>query len=128
MSTDDERTTPGSQADDVTRRTYLASERTFLAWWRSGLAAVALAVGIGGVVPNLTGAGESLDIAFVGLGAGFGVLGVVVIAYGAVREREVSTALARGGYAPLPGRGAVTLAVLASILGVATTVVVVLSL
>jgi uncharacterized membrane protein YidH (DUF202 family) len=36
---------PGNH--DASRRTYLAEERTLLAWWRSGLAAFAVAVGVG---------------------------------------------------------------------------------
>ena len=40
-------------AGDASRRTYLATERTFLAWFRSGLASVALAITIGRVVPEL---------------------------------------------------------------------------
>jgi uncharacterized membrane protein YidH (DUF202 family) len=40
-------------AVDATRRTHLASERTELAWWRTGLAALAVAVGVGRVVPGL---------------------------------------------------------------------------
>jgi uncharacterized membrane protein YidH (DUF202 family) len=43
--------------DDVTRRTRLAAERTWLAWWRSGIAAATAAVGVGGVVPQLVDGG-----------------------------------------------------------------------
>ena len=47
-------THPMSESDDdVTRRTRLAAERTWLAWWRSGIAAATAAVGVGGVVPQL---------------------------------------------------------------------------
>src|ERR1043166_8707504 len=43
------------EARDATRRTRLASERTYLAWWRTGLTAFAVAFGAGRVVPELTG-------------------------------------------------------------------------
>ncbi|MBA3261818.1 MAG: DUF202 domain-containing protein [Thermoleophilaceae bacterium] len=43
----------GPADDDVTRRTRLAAERTWLAWWRSGIAAATAAVGVGGVLPSL---------------------------------------------------------------------------
>ena len=33
---------PGQSDDDVTRRTRLAAERTWLAWWRSGVAGYAV--------------------------------------------------------------------------------------
>ena len=38
---------------DVTRRTRLAAERTWLAWWRSGIAAATAALAVGGLVPQL---------------------------------------------------------------------------
>ena len=39
---------PGTH--DASRQTYLAEERTLLAWWRSGLAAFAVAVGVGALL------------------------------------------------------------------------------
>ena len=44
---------PSAEDVDATRRTYLASERTELAWWRTGLTALAVALGVGRVVPGL---------------------------------------------------------------------------
>jgi uncharacterized membrane protein YidH (DUF202 family) len=42
---------------EVTRlageRTRLASERTQLAWWRTGLGALAVAIAVGSIVPDL---------------------------------------------------------------------------
>lgn len=69
--------------EDATRRTYLAQERTLLAWWRSGLASFAVAIGIGRLVPAI------LDVAaapFVALGIGFGVLGFAFVSIGAHRD------------------------------------------
>ncbi len=37
---------------DATRRTLLASERTELAWWRTGLTALAVALAVGRVIPE----------------------------------------------------------------------------
>jgi putative membrane protein len=42
---------------DVTRRTRLAAERTWLAWWRTGIAASAAALAVGALVPQLVEAG-----------------------------------------------------------------------
>ena len=85
---------------DATRRTRLASERTYLAWWRSGLTAFAVSVGFGKVVPSLTGA-ERWPYALVG--AFYGLLGTVFIAYGAYRQRALERALDRGEFlAPSP--------------------------
>ena len=46
---------PIDEARDATRRTRLANERTYLAWWRSGLTALAVAVGAGKIAPEVTG-------------------------------------------------------------------------
>ena len=45
---------PTEQASDASRRTWLAAERTWLAWLRTGLGAAAVAIGVGGVPPQLT--------------------------------------------------------------------------
>ena len=55
-------------AVDATRRTDLASERTELAWWRTGPAALALAVGVGRVVPGLDPGATHWPYALVGIG------------------------------------------------------------
>jgi uncharacterized membrane protein YidH (DUF202 family) len=36
------------QNSNVTRRTGLAAERTWLAWWRTGIGASAVPIGVGG--------------------------------------------------------------------------------
>ncbi|HEX2125517.1 MAG TPA: DUF202 domain-containing protein, partial [Thermoleophilaceae bacterium] len=79
--------------DDVTRRTLLAAERTWLAWWRSGIAAATAAVAVGGVVPELVEGGRA---AYVVLGAGYALLAMGVFAGAEVRRRRVDEALARG--------------------------------
>lgn len=81
--------------DDVTRRTRLAAERTWLAWWRSGIAAATAAVAVGGVVPELVEGGRT---AYVLLGAGYAALAAGVFAAGALRRRQVDRALERGDY------------------------------
>jgi uncharacterized membrane protein YidH (DUF202 family) len=50
---------------DVTRRTYLAAERTWLAWWRSGIASATAAVAVGGVVPDLLDESHTLYVSSV---------------------------------------------------------------
>lgn len=85
----------GPADDDVTRRTRLAAERTWLAWWRSGIAAATAAVAVGGVVPELVEGGRT---AYVLLGAGYAALAVGVFAAGALRRRQVDRALERREY------------------------------
>jgi putative membrane protein len=83
---------------DVTRRTRLAAERTWLAWWRTGIASAAAAIAVGGLVPQLV---EGTQWPFVALGAGYAVVAIAVFALGAVRTHAAERALAEGGYVPL---------------------------
>lgn len=73
------------RAEDASRRTYLANERTLLAWWRTGLAAFAVAIGIGRFVPALLHVSAS---PFLTLGVGFGLLGLAFVVLGAWRDRR----------------------------------------
>jgi putative membrane protein len=108
--------------DDVTRRTRLAAERTWLAWWRSGIAAATAAVAVGGVVPELVDGGRT---AYVVLGAGYAALASAVFVGAELRRRQVDRALDRGEYEGL-GQGGVLLLTLAALgLALGTLVVVV---
>jgi putative membrane protein len=103
--------------EDATRRTRLANERTYLAWWRTGLTALAVAIGIGRVVPA-TADVERWPYELVG--AGFGVLGVVFVFAAYRRTRRVEEALERGEFARLDDRLALGLTVAGGVLGAAT--------
>jgi len=65
---------------DPTRRTYLAQERTLLAWWRTAFSTVGLAIAIGSILPKLTNLPKA---PFIGLGAGYAVLSIWFILLGA---------------------------------------------
>jgi putative membrane protein len=80
---------------DVTRRTRLAAERTWLAWWRSGLAASTAAVAVGGVVPELVGGSRA---PYVVLGVGYALLAAAVFLAAGLRRVGVTRALERGEY------------------------------
>jgi putative membrane protein len=111
-----------SETADATRRTRLANERTYLAWWRTSLTAFAVSLGAGRLVPDLTG-GERWPYAVDG--AGFGVLAILLLVYGFRREREVSRALDEGRFvAPNPRLLAVMTAIGVA-LGVLTLVLVI---
>jgi putative membrane protein len=112
-----------TEADDATRRTRLANERTFLAWLRSGLAAFAVAIAVGAVLPELT---DRSRWPYAAAGVGFAALGVGLVVYGLVRERAVEKAIDRGGFAPVDRRALAALAVLAVVLGVAAAALIVL--
>ena len=90
---------PGEE--DVSRRTYLAQERTLLAWWRSALAAFAVAVGVGRLVLSLLDAPTS---PFVALGVAYGILGLAFAFLGAQRNQLVTRHLASGRFTPLDPR------------------------
>jgi putative membrane protein len=87
-------TEPG--VEDATRRTRLANERTYLAWWRTGLTAFAVSVGIGRLVPEHTNAARW---PFEVVGAAFGVLGIAFVWAGFARARAVERALDEGSFA-----------------------------
>jgi putative membrane protein len=97
--------------EDVTRRTRLAAERTWLAWWRTGIAASTAAVAVGGVVPELVEGGRT---AYVVLGAGYAALAAAVFVLAAVRRRRVQAALDRDDYEQL-GESSVVAVTLAGV-------------
>jgi len=109
-------------AEDATRRTHLAAERTWLAWWRSGLTAIAAGVGIGRLLPELSG-GTTWPYAVIG--AGYAVVGVAMIAYAEVRHRRLGEALSEGRYAHLEDVALRCFTVAGIVLGVATVVMIV---
>jgi putative membrane protein len=107
---------------DATRRTRLAAERTWLAWWRSGIAASATAVAVGGVVPQLV---DGSGTPFVLLGCGYALLALTLFVGAGVRQRQVESALDRGGYAGVHGGLVLALTFAASVLALATLLVII---
>jgi putative membrane protein len=110
---------------DALRRTRLANERTYLAWWRTGLTALAVGIGAGGIVPKLV---DTERWGFAAVGIGFALLGVALLGYGLRREITVSRAVASGSFAPPDTRMLVVLTGAAVVLGVLTVVVLIVSL
>jgi putative membrane protein len=107
---------------DATRRTRLANERTYLAWWRTGLTAFAVSFGAGRIAPELS---SGAAWPFEALGVAFALVGLGFIGYGYVRQKQVDAALARGDYAPFDERAALVFAVCGIVLGAATLLLVV---
>jgi putative membrane protein len=110
---------------DQERRTSMAAERTWLAWWRTALGATAGALAVGRFAPKL------LDVAswpYILLGCGYASLAVGLSIVGAQRQRELEHALRTGGQAPLRFRtvalftvGGVALSLLTVVLVIAQT-------
>jgi putative membrane protein len=117
--------TPTSDAEvDATRRTWLALERTQLAWWRTGLTALAVGIGVGRIVPEL--ADKTNDWPYVALGVGFAIYGIALIAFGTVRDRHLSTELEAGRAHLAASRFESVMAIGGIVLGIATGLLILL--
>jgi putative membrane protein len=119
-----EREPPGGgrfdEAGDATRRTRLANERTYLAWWRTGLTAFAVSIGSGKLVPALaTGASWP----YTAIGIGFAIVGAFCSGYAFWRYREVEEAISRGEFAQPGERLVAVLSGLGAAIGVLLVVV-----
>jgi uncharacterized membrane protein YidH (DUF202 family) len=117
---------PAQPSDlDQARRTSMAAERTWLAWWRAALAASAGSLAVGRLAPEL------LHVApwpYVLLGCGYASLAIGLLIVGAQRQRELDHALRSGEHVPLRFRtvglftaGGVALAVMTVVLVIAQT-------
>ena len=107
---------------DPSRRTMLAAERTWLAWWRTGIAAATAAVAVGGVVPKLVDGGRT---PFVILGIGYAALSTAVLLAGWRRHERVQRALARGTYEDVPARWIAGLTIAGAVLAIGTLAVII---
>jgi uncharacterized membrane protein YidH (DUF202 family) len=110
---------------DQARRTSMAAERTWLAWWRSALAASVGALGVGRLAPELLGVAAW---PYVLLGCGYAGLAIGLLLAGAQRQRELEHALRTGDHVPLRFRtvgtftvGGIVLAILTVVLVIAQT-------
>jgi inner membrane protein YidH len=98
----DPRDGPASSSDagdgGAASRTGMAGERTWLAWWRTALAATAGALGVGRLAPDL------LQVAawpYVVLGCGYATIAIALLLVGASRQHKLQRAVERGERAPL---------------------------
>ena len=114
-----------NETTDATRRTRLAEERTYLAWWRTGLTAIAVGIATGGIASKLVGEARW---AYVALGCGFALLGAGTLAYGYRRHVDVAHALDRGDFSPPDERVLLVLTGAAAVLGVLTAILLLFSL
>ena len=115
---------PPSELDQA-RRTSMAAERTWLAWWRSALAASAGALAVGRLAPDV------LNVApwpYILLGCGYASLAIGLLVVGAQRQRDLEEALRTGGHMPLRfgtvtvfTAGGIVLAVMTVVLVIAQT-------
>ena len=107
---------------DAGRRTRLANERTYLAWWRTGLTALAVCVALGRIVPGVTGVTKW---PYEAVGAAYGLLGIAFMVIAHIRMRSVERAVDAGGFANLDWRLGRAMLAVGTGLGIATVVLVV---
>ncbi len=112
---------PSSDRDpefgDPTRRTFLAQERTLLAWWRTAFAAIGVALAVGRLLPEIAHLPKE---PFLALGTGWGVLALGLVAFGLVRHRAGERALRAGSYLHLSPQWLVAITVYMGALMAAT--------
>jgi putative membrane protein len=95
--------TVSEETRESAHRTRLANERTYLAWWRTGVTALAVGLGSGKLIPALS-SGSTWPYTAIGLG--FAAMGVACSVYAFKRQREVDAAVGRGMVALLSTGGA----------------------
>jgi uncharacterized membrane protein YidH (DUF202 family) len=113
----------GREEGEALARTYLANERTELAWWRTGFTVLAVALAVGRVVPEL--ADTETKWPYAALGFAYAVYGIGLILYGTARSRAIDAALARGEYSHPRTWSSRAIAAAGAVLGVLTAVLVV---
>jgi putative membrane protein len=114
--------TPAPTGIDVALNVSMAAERTWLAWWRTALAATVAALAVGRFAPRV------LHVAawpYVVLGAGYAALAVGLMVLGARRQRDLQRALDRRSLAPLSFRPVMLFTIGGVLLALTTVVLVV---
>jgi putative membrane protein len=111
-------------ASGEVHRTQLAHERTYLAWWRTGLAGIAAGFGVGRVLPEVIG---GTNWPYVALGTVLTAAGLAAMVYGIWHYRELQAALLQDRE-PRTGEGFVlALAAVGIVVGAAAVVLVLLA-
>ena len=105
-----------------TRMASLAGERTWLAWWRTALAASAGALGVGRLAPEVLGVAPW---PYIVLGGGYALVAVAMLAAGLRRQRQLERALQRSGHVPLRFAVVAALSLAGIAIAILTVVVVV---
>lgn len=98
-----------------------AVERTWMAWVRTGLAAIALALFVGRLIPALVAVSH---VEFGLLGVGYGLLGVLLLVLAAYREHRVRKAFRTDADPPTDEWAVWVVFGVASVLGLFTILVI----
>ena len=106
------------------QRMRLVYERTYLAWWRTGLAGIAAGFAVGRVLPEIVG---GTNWPYIALGTLLAASGLAAMVYGIVHYRELQAAL-REDREPHTGEGFVlALAAVGIVVGAASVLLVLLA-
>src|SRR5690242_10913110 len=108
---------------DYTRRTLLANERTYLAWWRTGITSIAAALAAARVVPELSNAKHQWP--YTVMGVGFTLIGILCFVYGHVRREQVDRAVREGNFAELSHTVTLLISIGGAILAVGLVVLII---
>jgi uncharacterized membrane protein YidH (DUF202 family) len=85
------------------------------------MTALAVGLGAGKLVPELSrGSAWPFEL----VGTAFGLVGIALMAYAYIRQKQVEDAVARGGYAAFDPRASLVFAAVGVILGIGTIVVI----
>ena len=115
---------PAAASTKAIRDTQLAGERTFLAWWRTGVAAIIACIAVGKLLPILADRDETLSVI---LGSGFALVGAAAIGYGWHRHKAIDDALARGDFSASDSRVTLAFSVAGIILALMALILVIIS-
>ena len=118
---DPESPAPTAAQVDVRQRTSMAAERTWLAWWRTALAATAGALAIGRFAPELL---DAAPWPYIVLGCGYAVLALGLLVCGARRQRQLERSILDEVHVPLPFRLVAAFTIGGVLLGTLTVVLV----
>jgi putative membrane protein len=114
--------TTSVQPDEQSRRTMMLNvERTWLAWWRTGLVSAAAAVALGRVAPEVL---DGHDWPYVVIGTGYAALAVALLILGGIRQRSLKRELQEGRFPDLSGMWVAAITVAGAGLAVITMLLV----
>ena len=100
-------------------RTRLANERTYLAWWRTGLTTLTVALAAARVIPELSKVETRWPYTVIGVG--FALLGIFCIGYGERRRVAIDAAIAENRETPTTGHVTGVITAVGILLGIGIT-------
>jgi len=106
------------------QRMRLAHERTYLAWWRTGLAGIAAGFAVGRVLPEIVG---GTNWPYIALGTLLAAAGLATMVYGIVHYRELQAALREDREPDISEGFLLALAAVGIVVGAASVVLVLLA-